>query len=452
MASRRGSGRFATRLLLRVAVLFALLAALAYTVVATDFRAVALIAAALAVAQAGLIVRFVGRTNRELARFLTAVRYDDVTQSFSGGRMGASFSDLDQALEQAMHRFRDTRRADEERRRYLEALVEHVPVALLSIHVDGRVELLNGAARRLLNASGKSSVEALDVYGAAFRRDIAQSRAGGRTLTRTALDGVERHLVLSTTQITVGGHSERVTSLQDIQSELDTNELSAWQDMARVLSHEILNSLTPIASLARTADEIVRDLEEREPARDADVMADLRDAVLTLARRSDGLLRFVKSYRQVTQLPPPTMRPVSVPDYFRRLQRLVGADYSGRGIALHMREPAEGLELMADETLLDQAMINLLRNAADAAATGAEPQVWLASSISERGRPVIEIADNGPGVADEIKNKIFLPFFTTKPDGSGIGLALARQVMLIHKGAITASTRAGGGALFRLTF
>jgi len=449
--SGRGA-RFATGLLVRVAVLFALLAGLACTLFATEFHAVPLIVGALAVAQAGLIVRFVGRTNRELARFLTAVRYDDVTQSFSSARPGAGFGDLDRALEQAMHRFRDTRRADEERRRYLEALIEHVPVALLSVHEDGRVELLNGAARRMLNASGKSNLEALEVYGAAFRRDIAQSRAGGRTLTRTALDGVERHLVLSTTQITVGGHSERVTSLQDIQSELDSSELSAWQDMARVLSHEILNSLTPIASLARTADEIVRDLEAREPAPDAEVMADLRDAIQTLARRSDGLLRFVKSYRQVTQLPPPTMRPLSLRDYFRRLQRLIDADYGGRGVALHMREPAEGLELLADETLLDQAMINLLRNAADAAAASADPQVWLASGISERGRPVIEIADNGPGVPDDIKDKIFLPFFTTKADGSGIGLALARQVMLVHKGAITASARTGGGALFRLTF
>jgi signal transduction histidine kinase len=228
--------------------------------------------------------------------------------------------------------------------------------------------------------------------------------------------------------------------------------------MVRVLSHEILNSLTPISSLARTADEIVRDLAEREAAHDpdapeADGIADLRDAVQTLARRSDGLLRFVTSYRRLTHLPPPSLHPVPLFDYVRRLEKLVGPAWASRGIALRVREPPAGLAILADESLLDQAMINVLQNAADAAASASEdPEVWLTTSVSERGRAVIEIADNGAGFADDIADKIFLPFFTTKPDGSGIGLALARQIMLIHKGAITATARSGGGALFRLSF
>jgi two-component system, NtrC family, nitrogen regulation sensor histidine kinase NtrY len=454
MASRR----FAAMLLVRVAALFALLLGLAFSITRGELHAVPLLLGALALVQAGLILRFLGRTNRELSRFLGAIRYDDVTQSFSLGRLGPSFADLDRGFEEALARFRKRRHADEQRLRYLEALIEHVPVALLSVHDDGRIELLNSAARRLLNASSRSSVAALDAYGAAFQRDVAQSRAGGRSLTRTSLDGVERHLILSTTQIALGDHSERIVSLQDIQSELDASELAAWQDMVRVLSHEILNSLTPISSLARTAGEIVSDLAGRESARDrdaadADSIADLRDAVQTLARRSDGLLRFVTSYRQLTHLPPPALHSLLLRDYFRRLERLVGAAWASRGVTLHVREPTEGLALLADESLLDQAMINVLQNAADAAASASdEPQVWLTSGVSERGRAVIEIADNGPGFSHDIADKIFLPFFTTKPDGSGIGLALARQIMLIHKGAITATARGGGGAVFRLTF
>jgi two-component system, NtrC family, nitrogen regulation sensor histidine kinase NtrY len=450
------SARFTTQLLVRLGALFALLAIVAYTATSTEFRVIPALVGALAVLQAGLVVRFVARTNRELVRFVDALRYDDASQSFSIGRLGASFADLQRSLAQATERFGRSRLADAERRRYLETLVEHVPVALVALHDDGRVELLNSAARRLLNAASKSSIDVLDVYGAAFQRDLAQSRAGGRTLTRATIDGVERHLVLSTTQITIGARTQRLTSLQDIQSELDQSELSAWQDMVRVLSHEILNSLTPIASLARTADEIVRDLEERArsaPSADPDEMADLRDAVQTVARRSDGLLAFVRSYRQLTQLPPPSLRPVGVSEYFRRLEKLVAADWSERGITLDVRDPPPGLIIQADEGLLDQAMLNLLRNAADAVAGRDPPRsVWLASAMSERGRPVIEIADNGPGFADEIRDKMFLPFFTTKADGSGIGLALVRQIMLIHKGAITASARPGGGALFRLTF
>lgn len=442
--------RFAKQVTARVAALFASLLVLAYLVAQTDLVAVTALVAAIILLQAALVVRFVQRTNRELTRFLGAIRYDDFQQSFSMGELGPTFADLKAAFEEVMVHFREARLEREEQRRYLETLVEHVPVAILALHDDGAVELLNNAARRLLNASATTAIARLVEYGATFQRDVAQSRAGERMVTRIELDGVQRHLILSTTQITVAGAVVRLITLQDIQSELDWNELSAWQDMARVLSHEIMNSLTPIASLARTADEMVDDLARRAGTGD-ELVADIHAAIQTVARRSDGLMRFVRSYRQFTQMPPPSLRPLGLREYFQRLEQLLLHEWAGRGIELHVAA-ANGLTLLADDSLLDQAVINLLRNAADAAAASSSPQVWLDARLSDRGRPVIEIADNGPGLDEALGEKIFLPFFTTKPEGSGIGLALARQVMLVHKGAITASPRPGGGALFRLTF
>jgi signal transduction histidine kinase len=181
-------------------------------------------------------------------------------------------------------------------------------------------------------------------------------------------------------------------------------------------------------------------------------------------------MRFVRNYRQFTQLPPPTLRPLALRDYLSRLEPLLRAEHAARGVQLHVTRPAAGLTITADDALLDQALINLVRNAADAAlsrhppaasaspssasppASAEPPQLWITAHLSERGHPVIEIADNGAGVDDTLGDKIYLPFFTTKPEGSGIGLALARQIMLVHKGSITATTRPGGGALFRLTF
>jgi two-component system nitrogen regulation sensor histidine kinase NtrY len=443
--------RFAKQLAVRIGVLFATLLALAILVTETELWAVSALVAAVMLIEAAVVIRFVHRTNRELTRFLGAIRYDDFQQAFTMGELGPTFADLKGAFESVMSSFRAARLDREAQRRYLEALVEHVPVAILALHDDGQVELLNNAARRLLNASAATSMDHLVSYGAAFQRDLAQSRAGERKVTRIELDGVQRHLILSTTQITVGGAAVRLVTLQDIQSELDWNELSAWQDMARVLSHEIMNSLTPIASLARTADEMVDDLAKRASAED-ELVADIHAAIHTLARRSDGLMRFVRSYRQFTQMPPPSLRPLGLREYFQRLEKLLVDEWAGRGIELQVASPAGGLTVLADDSLLDQAVINLLRNAADAASAAQVPQVWLDARLSDRGRPVIEIGDNGPGVDEALGEKIFLPFFTTKPDGSGIGLALARQVMLVHKGAITASARPGGGALFRLTF
>ena len=443
--------RFAKQVALRVAALFATLLVLAYLVSQTGLLAVTALVAILMLIQAGLVVRFIHRTNRELTRFLGAIRYDDFQQSFAMGELGPTFADLKAAFEEVMVRFREARLDREAQRRYLEALVEHVPVAILALHDDGAVELLNNAARRLLNAAAETAVDRLVEYGASFQRDVAQSKTGERMVTRIEIDGVQRQLILSTTQISVTGAVVRLITLQDIQSELDWNELSAWQDMARILSHEIMNSLTPISSLARTADEMVDDLARRAGAED-ELVADIHSAIRTLARRSDGLMRFVRSYRQFTQMPPPSLRPLPLREYFQRLEKLFQTEWAGRGIELHVVVPANGLMLLADDSLLDQALINLMSNAADAASASSAPRVWLDARLSDRGRPVIEIADNGPGLDESLGEKIFLPFFTTKPEGSGIGLALARQVMLVHKGAITASPRPGGGALFRLTF
>lgn len=443
--------RFTTQVTVRLAALFVTLLAVTSLVVTTELVAVTGLVAGAAVLQAWLVVRFVHRTNRELGRFLGAIRYDDFQQSFTIGRLGPSFAELKTAFEGVMDRFREARLEREAQRRYLEALVEHVPIAILSIRDDGAVELLNNAARRLLNTSTATTIDRLVAYGAAFQRDMAQSKAGDRTVTRIDLDGVQRHLVLSTTQLTVTGNTVRLVTLQDIQSELDWNELAAWQDMARILSHEIMNSITPIASLARTADEMVGDLAGRAGG-DDELVSDLHAAVKTVARRSDGLMRFVGSYRQFTRMPPPSMRPVPLREYFGRLEKLLLTDWASRGIRLHIATPTDGLTIQADDALLDQALINLLRNAADAASSNSEPQVWLDARLSDCGRPIIEIGDDGPGVDESLGENIYLPFFTTKPDGSGIGLALARQIMLVHKGAISAAARPGGGAVFRLTF
>jgi nitrogen fixation/metabolism regulation signal transduction histidine kinase len=350
-----------------------------------------------------------------------------------------------------MQRFRAARLDREAQRRYLEALVEHVPVAILAVHDDGAVELLNNAARRLLDAAPRTTTQSLIEHGAAFQRDIAQCQTGSRIVTRMVTDGVERHLILSATHLVVTGAPLRLVTLQDIQRELESSELSAWQDMARILSHEIMNSLTPIASLARTADDMIDDLARRASGGD-ELVSDIHAAIRTVARRSDGLMRFVRNYRQFTQMPPPALKPVVLDEYLARFEPLLATEWAARGITLVVAPPPPGVTILADDSLLDQAIINLLRNAADAAAGRPEPRVWLDARLSERGRPVIEIADNGPGLDESLGDQIFLPFFTTKPESSGIGLALARQVMLVHKGAISASQRPGGGALFRLTF
>jgi two-component system nitrogen regulation sensor histidine kinase NtrY len=252
----------------------------------------------------------------------------------------------------------------------------------------------------------------------------------------------------------VEGDSQRVISLQDIQSELDESQAEAWQDLVKVLTHEIMNSITPVTSLAMTARDVVEDIvQHTDPqAPTAADLTDLKDAVTTLARRSDSLMQFVVSYRQVTRMAPPHRKRIRVDELFEAAKRMVMAEWPEDSVHLQWDVHPTGLDVYADRDLLEPVLLNLLHNAWYATEKIGSPRIQLSSRLNRRGNVIIEISDNGPGVREEIARKIFVPFFTTRRGGSGVGLALARQVMIAHGGFIRVATSEAGGARFTLTF
>lgn len=410
-----------------------------------------------AIAQTWSLIHYVDRTNTELARFLNSIRHSDFIQSFSIEHLGSGFQELNEAFDDIMQRFRAARSEKEVQARYLKTVLEHTPVAIIAVYEQGEVELLNNAARKLLNAPGQLNVDDLLAYGPKFQQDVRKAEAGQTRLTSLFVENEEQQIIISTTEMTVEGKRQLLISLQDIQSHLDARELSAWQDLVRVLSHEIMNSITPISSLARTSADMVHDVEEsiKKHIEDPDLISDfedIHDGVRTIARRSEGLMHFVKSYRQLTQMAPPTKKRVDLNDYISRLETLMRSEWVEDDIQFNVDIPQQKLWLNVDEELLDQALINLLTNARHAVLGVEKPQIILGVKINERSRIVIEISDNGAGIDPEKAEKIFLPFFTTKSDGTGIGLALTRQIMLAHSGTISAGKADIGGAVFRLTF
>lgn len=455
--------KFTIEVVIRTIVLLLTLMGLAWLISDGGKFITSVIVGIVSILQVWWLIKVVDRTNSELARFLNAIRYNDFLQSFSIEHLGSSFGELNEAFDDIIIKFKEARTEKEAQARYLQILLEHIPVSVVSLHGDGRVELLNNAARKLFNVPDITDMDAFHSFGPRFQRDMNQCQTGQTRLTQLEHDGEVENLIMSTTEMTVAGDQQRLVTLQNIQSELDATELTAWQDLVRVLSHEIMNSITPISSLARTSaelvDDLAKDVKEGIPHHPDDYQ-DIKDAVDTVARRSEGLMHFVKSYRKLTQMPPPKTQKVAFKDYFGRLENLMKAEWKGRGISLHVDLQDPQLVIVADEEQLDQAVINLLQNAADAvteqnltATTGTiAGQVTLTGRLSERGRAVIEIADNGRGIDPEKAEKIFLPFFTTKDTGSGIGLALVRQIMLVHKGSVYAGKSDAGGALFRLTF
>jgi len=416
-----------------------------------DLGAARVVAFLLVVGAAALLWRHVQRTNMELSRFIDAVKFGDFSQGFSHRGQGSGFSELSGTLDDAIKRLRDERHKLIDANRFYEAVLDDAPTALLTVDGSGKVELANKAARRLLVRHKGVRVEDFRDYGDAFANALEGGAVGRPRLVPLLSDGVPQTMLVSAAIVHRLGGLVRVVAVQPIQGELNAIEIAAQSDLIRVLTHEIMNSMTPVTSLAHSAVDLMRHADHGD---NADI-ADARSAVETLARRADGVMHFVESYRQISRAPEVRARPIDVPAWGRELEALFRASDRAQGIGFTLAVD-ESLTLEADPDLMSQVLINLIRNAAQAARArhdgsgGEAPHVWLTMTRTRLGRTEIEVADNGGGVPEGLRQDIFLPFFTTRADGTGVGLSLARQVVLAHRGAISVGDREGGGALFRI--
>ncbi len=440
MASdRRFAIGFAAHVLLMLAALGAFVWSFAVPgLIAT--RIVALLLVALTIL---LLWRLVRRSNDEMLRFVEAVRFDDMQARFTQS-VGRS-ARLGEALDQAFASLRRDRAKLGEESRFNAALVDDMPVALLTVDPQGRVTLANKVARKLFNRHKTTQASDFDRYGSQLRSALTALEPGQtRTILLTLEAGTQRAIVRSGTLARFGG-TVRVIAVQVIQQALNAVELAAQNDLVRVLTHEIMNSITPITSLAGTAALLVAEADQGNDPK----IADARLAIETLARRADGILHFVETYRETTRPPQIHRRRFPAGPFVVELKRLFDAEARWPDVMIAMIVTPENHLIDADPDLLTQVAINLLRNAAEAASAHiADPRIGFRISALRSGRTLIEVEDNGPGVPDSIRHDIFLPFFTTRKDGTGIGLA--RQVMLAHDGSVEIDDRFTGGALFRL--
>jgi nitrogen fixation/metabolism regulation signal transduction histidine kinase len=438
--------RFITGLVWRLALLLVAAFAFVQSIYSEGLGAARIVAGLFVVGAALLLWRHVQRTNMELARFIDAVRFADFSQGFSHRFDGSGFKQLGDVLNDAIRRMRDERHKLVDANRFYEAVLDDAPTALLTVDSDGKVELSNKAARRLLMRHKGVRIEDFREYGDAFASSLEGGAVNRPRLVPLLSDGVPQTMLVSAAIVHRLGGLVRVVAVQPIQGELNAIEIAAQSDLIRVLTHEIMNSMTPVTSLAHSAVDLMRGIDR---GNDADVV-DARAAVETLARRADGVMHFVESYRQISRAPQVRRRPIDVSAWGRELEALFRASDRAQGIGFTL-ESDEGLRLEADPDLMSQVLINLIRNAAQAArAHNESPHVWVRFARASSGRTQIEVEDNGPGVPEGLRRDIFLPFFTTKADGTGVGLSLARQVILAHRGSISVADSSGGGALFRI--
>lgn len=378
------------------------------------------------------------RTLRALADSLAAGTVERPARTL------AAFGELNWAVEQAANVLDAERRAHQERTDELEALLDTVNAALFVLAPDGTLDHSNRAARAMA-ADQAGRLEDIAAIGPGPARRLTALVPGAREILR--LDDGRQMLATAAAFSVPGRARRRLISLQSVSGELDLVELKAWQDLVRILAHEMMNSLTPIVSLTDSLERMMRD----EPAPGPEAARQIAAAVQVIGRRSEGLMNFVGRYRRMVDLPAPELAKVRLRDLVDSLGRLIGPMLQDRGMLYRCEVRPPGLTVLADSDLLEQAVLNLLKNAIEAAEGGAGPAIELICSLGLDGGVVIAVNDNGPGLPEDLEG-LFVPFFTTKPDGSGIGLSIARQVALAHQGRLLAERRSPRGAVFSMVF
>ena len=406
-------------------------------------RAGLIVAALVGVAAMASLWTFIRRTNFLVSRFVESVRFEDYSQRFSDPS-GGGFDVLGATLDQALKTLQARHMHESAEGRYLAAIVDDAPSALLTIDQNGRVKILNKAARQLFARLPLNRLEDLEALGPELSAAV-HLPPGTRKITRLMLEGVPQKAIFASAQVARLDQPVTVISILPVQSELGALEVAAQADLVRVLTHEIMNSLTPVTSLARTGAELVS-----KAAKGDATLTDAKTATETVARRAEGILRFVESYREFAQAPDIHRRQFKAQSWAEEIMRLALANAADRTIDARVELEPQTMSLTADPELLAQALLNLLRNSIRATANLKEPVLVLALAREANGHFRIEVRDNGPGVPADRREDIFLPFYTTHQGGSGVGLSFARQVALAHGGSICALDAPEGGANLRM--
>lgn len=443
--------RFEWTLLVRVLLLATSMLLCLYFLFYTEKYVSGIIIFLLVAYQVYELYQYVLEANRKLTRFLEAVKYSDFTAGFNkDSKLGKSFGDLNRMFNEVFDAFRQARAEKEENWQYLKTVVQHVNVGLLSYDESGKIELLNNMAKRFLKANQLNNIDDLAGTSPELHQIIKSLPPGSKTLVKPSID---MHLAINVTELRLRGMLYRLISIQNILSELQQQEIEAWQNLTKVLRHEIMNSITPIASLAGTAIDIIQEdiiSENGTITFNQESFDDITMSLRTIENRSKGLVNFVEAYRNFTNIPKPEFKRVHVKDVIDEVVKLIRAGVAKSHIKFSLNINPPNLIARLDPKLIEMVLINVLKNAAEAVEDVPDPSISVSIYTDHEQRVLIDITDNGHGIEPEALEKIFIPFYTTKSHGSGIGLSLSQRIMQMHQGNLTARSVVGEGTTFTL--
>jgi two-component system, NtrC family, nitrogen regulation sensor histidine kinase NtrY len=394
---------------------------------------------------------FVNETNRRLARLFESVRYSDFAIRFPTGKeKGASFESVNKQFNAVLESFRQTRAEKEANLLFINTVVQNLSAGIVVFDAQKNVLLSNNAALQALGLYRLHHLKDLPENHQALRDFVENLSSKGKMLYQSETG---RQLSVQGVQMNLQGRLVWLITLQNIHPELQEKELDAWRNLTRVLRHEIMNSVTPIVSLVKTMQEIVQ--HDLKKTHDNASLEDLEEALEVVASRGSGLVDFVEAYRTFTSIPQPHFVPVTVKKLLENVIHLTDSEMQKAKIKVHLEIKTESLEIQADAAQIEMILINLLKNAREAfenTPISLEKSIKITAGKDTKNHAYIEVIDNGAGIEPDLLQEIFIPFYTTKLTGSGVGLSISRQIMQMHGGDIRVESELGVGTRFVLGF
>lgn len=388
----------------------------------------------------------------EVEQFVESVQYRDFSRNFNVSSAPQDIKSLRKGFNQINTAFKVISREKETQYQYLQKILELVDTGIISYDMEtGDVIWMNESLKRMLQLPYLRAIHLLEKRHAGLYEEVISLKPGNSHIATVHLEKSSFKILLSATAFQTEGRKYQLVAFQNVNEALDETESKAWQKLLSVMTHEIMNSVAPISSLADT---LKNRLQQSVSHLDNSngVVEDLEVGINTIKKRSEGLLKFAEVYRNLNKITTPNLKHVFVRDLFENMHNLMQPTLNQKGIEMEIILKDPELMLDADTNLVEQVLINLIVNAIEAVKDAGNPRIILSAGLSPAGKVIVKVTDNGYGMNDEVMQNIFIPFFSTKKNGSGIGLSLCKQIMMLHKGNITVQSVEGGGTVFSLQF
>lgn len=446
------SKRFAFLVILRIVLLMLTLTALAFIFARTELFFNQIILLGIIILQVSELIRFITHTNRELAKLLLAIRYSDFSISFKGNKKGKSFKELQEAFVEIIEAFKKVSVEKEAQFKFLQVIVDNLKVGVIAIKEDYSVELMNAEAQNLLKVSTPNYWKQVQQLLPHFSQEITDMEDRDKRLLELNIKGDKLQISTQVNRLKILNYRYTIVTFQDIKSEIEQKEIEAWHKLIRILTHEIMNSVTPVTSLTETMLMLLEENGKPLALEDLseETLEDLRFSMKTIQKRSEGLLHFVDDYRRLTRIKALELEEVKVKGMLDEMVMLLKAEAQKDNTEIIANAP-DYLSIAMDRKLIEQVLINLMTNARHAVENSESGKIQI-TAYSDQHQKVIEVKDNGVGIDAAKMEQIFIPFYSTKEHGSGIGLSLSKQIMKKHKGDLSVKSTVGEGSTFYLTF